>query len=148
MDFLFPSKGKRLLNQVFFVPEDCFYKWLVWNTQPVFSSDASSLFHGPGYISLSVPIYLWNGWPHSKSSIEQSSNIGNSASSFLFFFFLFMATPVTYKSSQARGPIRAALSGLYHRPAPQPPQIWATFVTYTAICGNAGSLTHWVRPGI
>ena len=26
--------------------------------------------------------------------------------------------------------------------------IWAAFVTYTIAPGNAGSLTHWVRPGI
>ena len=27
-------------------------------------------------------------------------------------------------------------------------RIWATFATYTVACGNAGSLTHWERPGI
>ena len=27
-------------------------------------------------------------------------------------------------------------------------QIWATSVTYTTVHGNAGSLTHWARPGI
>ena len=27
-------------------------------------------------------------------------------------------------------------------------QIWAASVTYTTAQGNAGSLTHWVRPGI
>ena len=36
------------------------------------------------------------------------------------------------------------------RPLPQPQQcqIWAASVTYTAACSNAGSLTHWVRPGM
>ena len=36
------------------------------------------------------------------------------------------------------------------RPIPQPQQCWiqAAPVTYTAACGNAGSLTHWARPGI
>ena len=29
-----------------------------------------------------------------------------------------------------------------------PWQIWAAFVTYVATSGNAGSLTHWMRPGI
>ena len=35
-------------------------------------------------------------------------------------------------------------------PIPQPRQyrIWATSATYTTACGNAGSLTHWARPGI
>ena len=36
------------------------------------------------------------------------------------------------------------------RPTPQPQQcrIRAASVTYTAAQGNAGSLTHWARPGI
>ena len=36
------------------------------------------------------------------------------------------------------------------RPMPQPRQrqIQATSAIYTAACGNAGSLTHWARPGI
>ena len=29
---------------------------------------------------------------------------------------------------------------------PMQHQIWATSVTYAAVCGNAGSLTHWARP--
>ena len=33
-------------------------------------------------------------------------------------------------------------------PEPQPCQVQATSVTYTIAHGNAGSLTHWVRPGI
>ena len=45
------------------------------------------------------------------------------------FFFLFMTTPVTYGSSQARGWIKAAA------------------VDHTIACSNAGSLIHWMRPG-
>jgi len=33
-------------------------------------------------------------------------------------------------------------------PEPQQHGIWATSVTYTTAHGNAGSLTHWARPGI
>ena len=33
-------------------------------------------------------------------------------------------------------------------PQPQQCQIWAPSVTYTRAHSNAGSLTHWVRPGI
>ena len=33
-------------------------------------------------------------------------------------------------------------------PEPQPCQIQAAYATYTTAHGNAGSLTHWVRPGI
>ena len=33
-------------------------------------------------------------------------------------------------------------------PQPQQCQIWAASVTYNTAHSNAGSLTHWVRPGI
>ena len=33
-------------------------------------------------------------------------------------------------------------------PQPQQRQIWAASVTYTTAHSNAGSLTHWMRPGI
>ena len=33
-------------------------------------------------------------------------------------------------------------------PQPQQRQIWAASVIHTAVHGNPGSLTHWVRPGI
>ena len=67
--------------------------------------------------------------------------------SFLFFglFYLFRASPLTYGNSQARGWIGAMAAGLSQ---PQQCGIWATFVTYTTAHGNAGSLTHWARPGI
>ena len=56
-----------------------------------------------------------------------------------------MNVPVAYGSSWARGWVRACC-----RSMPQPGQhwFWAASATYTAACGNAGSLTHWVRPGI
>ena len=48
----------------------------------------------------------------------------------IFVFCLFRAAPATYGSSQARGLIRALAAGLQHSHY------------------NAGSLTHWGRPGI
>ena len=53
-----------------------------------------------------------------------------------FLFFLFLAAPAAYGSSQAGGWMRA--------PTPQPQQrgIRATSVTYTIAQGNARSLTH------
>ena len=63
---------------------------------------------------------------------------------FLFiYFFLFRAAFMAYGGSQARGQIGAG------RPIPQPQQhgIQATSVIYTMAHGNAGSLTHWARPG-
>ena len=59
---------------------------------------------------------------------------------------LFRATPVAYGSFRARGRIGAGCC----RPTPQPQQcrIGAESRTYTTAHGNAGSLTHWARPGI
>ena len=49
---------------------------------------------------------------------------------FILIFLLFRATSVAYGGSQARGQIGAMAAGLHH--------------THS----NAGSLTHWMRPGI
>ena len=56
----------------------------------------------------------------------------------LFLFCLFMATPMAYGGSQARGRIRAVASGLCHSNAR----------SNTTAHSNARSLTHCVRPGI
>ena len=69
---------------------------------------------------------------------------------FLSFFFsvfcLFRATPTAYGGSQARGPIRATAAGLCqsHSNARSEPCLWPT----TTALGNAGSASHWARPGI
>ena len=47
-----------------------------------------------------------------------------------FFVYFFRVTPLTYGTSQARGRIGAAVTGLHHSHS------------------NVGSLTHWARPGI
>ena len=67
-------------------------------------------------------------------------------SNFTYFFAFLGPHPVAYGGSQARGQIRAVATGLRH--SQQPRQIWATSATYTTTHGNAGSLTHWARPGI
>ena len=52
-----------------------------------------------------------------------------------FFFLLFKVAPMAYGSSQTA-------------PQPQQLRIQTESVSYTTAHGNAGSLTHWVRPGI
>ena len=66
----------------------------------------------------------------------------------LFFFFFFSWLWLWHGSSQARGWIGAAAACL--TPVPQPRQhlICAASVTYTEVCGNTRSLSHWARPGI
>ena len=71
-----------------------------------------------------------------------------SDSIFLFFclFTFSRAAPMSYGGFQARGLIGCCSC----RPMPQPQQrgMWATSGTYTTAHGNAGSLTHWARPGV
>ena len=66
-----------------------------------------------------------------------------------FFFCLFVfsrAAPAAYGSFQARGSNR----GCCCQPTPEPQHrgIQAESATYTTAHSNAGSLTHWARPGI
>ena len=66
-----------------------------------------------------------------------------------FFFFLFAiswAAPPAYGGSQARGWIGAVAAGLRqsHSNSGSKP----ASATHTTAHGNAGSLTHWARPGM
>ena len=61
------------------------------------------------------------------------------------FFWLFRATTVAYRSSQAGSWIGVPAPGL---PQPQQCEIQALSATYTSAHGNSRSLTHWARPGI
>ena len=67
---------------------------------------------------------------------------------FFFFFFVFLlfflANPVAYGGSQARGRIGAVAAGLRHSHCNTAMQdrIGAESATYTTAHGNAGSLTH------
>ena len=65
---------------------------------------------------------------------------------YVFIFGLFRAAPVAHRSSPARV-MNQSYSGW---PTPQPRQrgIRAASVTYTTAQGNAGSFTHWERPGM
>ena len=56
-----------------------------------------------------------------------------------------MATPAAYESSQALGWIGAAAVA-YATATPH--WIWGTIAIYSKACGNARSLTHWMRPGM
>ena len=60
----------------------------------------------------------------------------------LWLFFWHGGTSAAYRSSQARGQIGGIAASLCYS------QIQAMSATYTTVHSNAGSLTHWVRPGI
>ena len=64
---------------------------------------------------------------------------------FCFVFSLFRAAPTAYRGSQARDRIRAVATGLHysHSNAKSEPHLRPT-----PSLRNAGSLIHWVRPGI
>ena len=57
----------------------------------------------------------------------------------------FTAALVAYGSSGAGGWIEGATAAYM---TPQQYQIQATSATYATAYSNAGSLTHWARPGI
>ena len=87
---------------------------------------------------------------HLPKLVILSSQLAQSPSEGCFFLvvvvLLFRAEPVAYGGSQARGWIRAVAC----RPTPQLQQhgMQALSATYTTAHGNAGSPTHWSRPGI
>ena len=64
---------------------------------------------------------------------------------FVFFPFLGLL-PQHMEVPRPRGWIGAITAGLC--PQPQQLGIWAMSATYTTAHSNAGSLTHWARPGI
>ena len=70
---------------------------------------------------------------HLTQQNEKFSEIGFFLSSFFFFFlsfYIFRAAPKAHGCSQVRGSPGATAASLHHSH------------------GNAGSLTHWARPGI
>ena len=69
----------------------------------------------------------------------------------LLLLFFFTAAPTANGSSWARGWIGAAASSLYHSyPSTNRSKHWIQVpsLTNATACSNAGSLTHWGRPGI
>ena len=66
--------------------------------------------------------------------------------SYSYIFFLFLGPHCQHMEVPRLG----VESELCCQPAPQPQpcRIWAAPVTYTTAHGDAGSLTHWWRPGI
>ena len=65
---------------------------------------------------------------------------------FLFFLFLFRATSVSYGGSQARSLIGATAAGGHHSHSNSRSE--PHLRPNTTAHGNAGSSTHWARPGM
>ena len=67
-----------------------------------------------------------------------------------FFFFVFLAISWAAPAAYVGSPGQRSNQSCSCRPTPQPQQrgIRATSATYATAHGNAGSLTHSVRPGI
>ena len=63
---------------------------------------------------------------------------------FLFCIFFLLQSPLCHMEVPRQGV--ELEPQLWPMPQPQQHQIQATAVTYTAACGNVGSLIHWVRP--
>ena len=103
----------------------------------------------------------WSSWatvwtPLFKNSYKTSNisccflelNIGTVDRLFYFIFWsFFRAAPEAYGGSQARGLIGAVAAGLCHSHSNTRSEAHLQ-PTYTTAHSNAGSLTHWMRPGI
>ena len=67
----------------------------------------------------------------------------------LFFFFCLLSFGGCSRGT-CRFPYQGSNGSCSCQPTPQPQQcrIWAESAIYTTAHGNAGSSTHWVRPGM
>ena len=91
-------------------------------------------------ISVLIIILLYNNWGIKVHTCFQLFIY------YYYYFFvcgIFRAAPTAYGISQARDWIRGSCW-----PTPQKCGIHAISATYATAQGNAGSLTHWARPGI
>ena len=81
--------------------------------------------------------------------ISRSLSVATNAIIFFlsFFFFSFLGTHVALWRFPGESSNWSYNCRPTPQPQPQPRQIRAASVTYTTAHGNAGSLTHWVRPG-
>ena len=65
---------------------------------------------------------------------------------FIFKIYLFIFLWPVWQHMEVHGPGVKLELQLYPTPQPQPHQNQAASVTYITACGNARSLTHWMRP--
>ena len=66
---------------------------------------------------------------------------------FFFFFFFFLLFRGHHSIWRFPGQGLNWSCSCWPTPQPQQHRIWAASSTYTTAHGNAGSLTHWARPG-
>ena len=83
-----------------------------------------------------------------KEIIQKCLRIGPKPLRLSFFFCLFRVAPAAYGGSQARGQIGAVAAGRCHSHSNAGSELCLGSGTYPTTHSNAGSLTHWVRPGI
>ena len=85
---------------------------------------------------------------HTSTATQATAEtlVCHSRNSTIFFFFIFMAAPAAYGSSQARGRIGAAGANLCHSHNSTRSELHLQPMLLS--CSNAGSATHSVRPGI
>ena len=102
---------------------------------------------------------LMSGWLQEKIFVGTTYHMSQegekcrmlvSALPSVLFFFLSFCHFLGHSRCMWRFPGKGSNRSCSHRPTPQPQQrrIWAASATYTTALGNAGSLTHWARPGI
>ena len=117
--------------------------WPETNRLPDFSPAEVSIFRFSAGLQFGV---CNHGDPCASPQKNEKKNF--------FFFFLFFLGPQPWDTEVPRLGVESKPQGWKQscscRPTPQPQEhwLWAAPVTYAAACGNAGSLTHRVRPGM
>ena len=86
----------------------------------------------------------WGGAYEQRNMIV--SEISRFSNSLLHFFFLFRAAPAAYGISRASVQMGATAAGPHHRHSNTRSEL--CLQPTPQLTGNAGSPTHWVKPGI
>ena len=99
------------------------------------------------------PKQSWYRWGKAREELEEGKwhrdgPLDRHKDLTFFFFFFFRAATAAYGSSQAKGWIRAVATSLRHSLHQRGCGIRAMSTTHTTAHSNAGSPTHWARPGI
>ena len=89
---------------------------------------------------------LWGGEVHMSREIWLSLKFLDFQTPCCIFFFLFRAAPAAYGISRASVQMGATAAGPHHRHSNTRSEL--CLQPTPQLTGNAGSPTHWVKPGI
>ena len=102
-----------------------------------------------GQKSLSLPIMFSNtACVSTKHTLQCQTNLESHSDFYFLFYFICLFVFLGLHSQHMEVPRSHQNYGCWPTPQPRQHGIWPASVTYTTSHGNAGSVTHCVRPGI